>query len=61
LLLAILLAFLVGTSGCAQRYIKLRKVPKNPLEGPLNLLSYSGPKPTQRTEMLLRRYDLLQT
>jgi len=61
LLLAILLVMLAGTSGCAQRYIKLRKVPKNPLEGPLNLLSHSGPKPTLRTEMLLRRYDLLET
>jgi hypothetical protein len=59
--LAVLLAFLVGTTGCAQRYITLRKVPKNPLEGPLNLLSRGGPKPTRRTEMLLRRYDLLAT
>jgi pimeloyl-ACP methyl ester carboxylesterase len=51
----------VAGSGCAQRYIKLRKVPRNPLEGPLNLLSRGGPKPTSRTEMLLRRYDLLET
>lgn len=59
--LVLLLAFLAAAPGCAQRYITLRKVPKNPLEGPLNLLSRSGPKPTGRTEMLLRRYDLLDT
>jgi pimeloyl-ACP methyl ester carboxylesterase len=59
--LVLLLAFLAAAPGCAQRYITLRKVPKNPLEGPLNLLSRSGPKPTRRTEMLLRRYDLLDT
>jgi hypothetical protein len=61
LLLALLLAFSVSTTGCAQRYLTLRKVPKNPLEGPLNLLSRGGPKPTNRTEMLLRRYDLVGT
>jgi pimeloyl-ACP methyl ester carboxylesterase len=60
-LLAIVLVCLALGSGCAQQYIKLRKVPQNPLEGPLNLLSYGGPKPTSRTEMLLRRYDLLET
>lgn len=57
-LLAVLL-WCAFSAGCTQHYLKLRKVPKNPLEGPLNLLSYSGPKPTGRTEMILRRYDLL--
>jgi len=48
-------------SGCtSSRFITLRKVPRNPLEGPLELLSYSGPKPTPRTQQLLRRYDLLK-
>ncbi len=61
LLSLLLLALAAFASGCAQRYISLRKVPKNPLEGPLNLLSRSGPKPTGRTEMLLRRYDLLES
>jgi hypothetical protein len=49
------------SSGCTQKYLTLRKVPKNPLEGPLNLMGYGGPKPTGRTEMLLQRYDLLDT
>lgn len=56
--LALLLIAVLLSSGCTQRYITLRKVPKNPLEGPLNLLSRGGPKPTSRTELLLRRYDL---
>lgn len=60
-LLALALACLVAGSGCSQQYVRLRKVPRNPLEGPLNLLSRGGPKPTSRTEMLLRRYDLLET
>lgn len=45
--------------GCASNeFIALRRVPRNPLEGPLQLLSYGGPKPTPRTQQLLRRYDL---
>ncbi|MBP85421.1 MAG: hypothetical protein CMJ64_01695 [Planctomycetaceae bacterium] len=50
---------LCATGGCASNeYIALRKVPRNPLEGPLQLLAYAGPKPTPRTQQLLRRYDL---
>jgi hypothetical protein len=46
--------------GCArQRYISVREQPRNPLAGPLRLLARSGPKPTGRTEQLLRRYNLL--
>ncbi len=33
-------------------------MPANPLAGPLHLLSPSGPKPTSRTALLARRYDL---
>src|SRR5712672_3658100 len=56
-----LAATLLLSPGCAhQRYVTLRKVPRNPLEGPLNLVSRSGPKPTDRTELLLRRYDLAE-
>lgn len=45
--------------GCARReYLSIRKAPRNPLAGPLELLSYSGPKPSDRTEQLLRRYAL---
>ncbi|MFO7902154.1 MAG: esterase/lipase family protein [Planctomycetota bacterium] len=38
----------------------MRQVPKNPLAGPLNLLSQAGPRPTDRTLQTLRRYDLEQ-
>lgn len=59
---AVLLAALTGLvilGGCAStNYVQVRRVPKNPLADPLNLLSWSGPKPTPRTEQLLRRYDL---
>ena len=62
LVVTLLLAAALLAPGCArQKYVTLRKVPRNPLEGPLNLLSYSGPKPTDRTELLLRRYDLVET
>jgi pimeloyl-ACP methyl ester carboxylesterase len=47
--------------GCArQRYISVRHAPHNPLEGPLRLISRTGPRPTPRTEQVLRRYDLAQ-
>jgi pimeloyl-ACP methyl ester carboxylesterase len=40
--------------------VTVRKTPRNPLAGPLQLLSRSGPKPTQRTEQVLRQCDLAQ-
>lgn len=47
-------------TGCArQRYVTVREAPRNPLAGPLQLLARSGPKPTGRTELLLRRYNLV--
>ena len=46
--------------GCrSDGYLTVRRVPHNPLAGPLQLLSRKGPQPTDRTEQLLRRYDLL--
>ncbi len=58
LLLAVLLVW-GPVAGCSNsRYLKVRKAPKNPLEGPLNLLSRKGPQPTERTLQTLRRYDL---
>jgi len=54
---ALLLTILL--SGCASNtYLSVRRRPWNPLAGPLQLLSRSGPKPTERTEQLLRKYDL---
>jgi pimeloyl-ACP methyl ester carboxylesterase len=48
-------------SGCASTsYLAVRKTPENPLAGPLRLFSRRGPKPTSRTQMVLRRYDLEQ-
>lgn len=47
------------TSGCNNsKYVQFRRVPRNPLAAPLQLLSYSGPEATPRTIQLLRRYDL---
>jgi pimeloyl-ACP methyl ester carboxylesterase len=58
-LLLLLLVLWGPPSGCSSnKYLKVRKVPKNPLEGPLNLLSRKGPQPTERTVQTLRRYDL---
>jgi hypothetical protein len=55
----VLLVALAAGSGCAQTaWVRVREVPANPLAGPLKLLSPSGPQPTDRTKLLLRRYDL---
>ncbi|HMO13113.1 MAG TPA: hypothetical protein PKD64_11630 [Pirellulaceae bacterium] len=40
--------------------VKVRKRPKNPLESTLNLVGTGGPKPSERTEQILRRYALLE-
>jgi pimeloyl-ACP methyl ester carboxylesterase len=57
-LLALLIA---AATGCASTsYLSVRKTPRNPLEGTLNLMSRSGPKPSPRTADLLQRYDLAQ-
>ncbi len=44
--------------GCKSEWVTVREMPKNPLEGPLNLMGRGGPQPTERTEQFLRRYDL---
>jgi len=38
--------------------IDVRKRAKNPLAGPLQLVGWGGPRPDERVEQLLRRYDL---
>ena len=49
----------VTVVGCASsEWIKVRDTPRNPLAGSLDLLAPGGPKPTERTMQLLRRYDL---
>ena len=45
--------------GCTSaRWVELRETPRNPLVERLDLLSSGGPKPSDRTMQLLRRYDL---
>jgi hypothetical protein len=61
LLWAVLLLVVVAPSGCAQQYLKLRKVPQNPLTNSLQLVSFHGPQPSERTNLVLRRYDLAGT
>ena len=49
------------TAGCASsssKWVTLRSTPRNPLSETLGLLTRQGPKPTERTVQLLRRYDL---
>lgn len=57
---ALLLALLLF-SGCASstnKWVALRTTPRNPLSDTLGLVTRQGPKPTDRTIQLLRRYDL---
>ncbi|MGA2031330.1 MAG: alpha/beta fold hydrolase [Thermoguttaceae bacterium] len=56
--LALLLALLLATAGCTQKWVTLRSVPRNPLGEQLQLTSYGGPQPSPRTEQLLRVYNL---
>lgn len=52
-------AIVVAVSGCSTTdYVKRRSEPFSPLNATLNLLSYRGPKPTARTESLLRSYGI---
>ncbi len=54
------LAMLCALAGCAgEKWVTLRDSPHNPLSERLMLLSSGGPKPTTRTVVFLRRYDLL--
>jgi len=53
------LCALAVTLGCTStQYVKLRSVPRNPLVDQLKLTARGGPRPTERTEQLLRQYDL---
>jgi hypothetical protein len=53
------LLLLVVLCGCGQtKFLTVRHVPKSPLEDPLQLVSYRGPQPSERTQQLLRRYAL---
>ncbi len=55
----VLLAVLVCLpGGCAEKWVTLRSVPRNPLGDQLHLTSLGGPQPTARTMQLLRVYNL---
>ena len=51
-------AVIVGGCSASSQWVKVRDTPRNPLASSLNLVSRKGPKPTQRTMQLLRRYNL---
>ena len=60
-LLAIALLLVAYTVGCAtnsSKWVSLRSTPRNPLTETLGLVTRQGPKPTERTMQLLRRYYL---
>jgi pimeloyl-ACP methyl ester carboxylesterase len=44
--------------GCSSNRVTLRPIPKDPLGDQLQLTSYDGPRPSQRTEQLLRIHNL---
>ncbi len=59
--ISIALLAILTTSGCAtssNKWVSLRSTPRNPLTETLGLLTRQGPKPTERTIQLLRRYNL---
>lgn len=49
------------TLGCASRseWVTVRTTPRNPLAETLQLVGKDGPKPSERTEQILRRYDVV--
>lgn len=51
---------MLGAMGCSSHseWVTVRDTPRNPLSGTLDLVAPGGPKPTDRTVQLLRRYDL---
>ncbi|MEM9825190.1 MAG: alpha/beta fold hydrolase [Planctomycetota bacterium] len=59
MMLSLLLSLLVSAGGCSgTTYLVNRSTRDNPLATQLNLLSFKGPRLSERTETVLRRYDL---
>ena len=56
--LGVLVILLALVLGCSSNKVTLRTVPKNPLVDELQLASYDGPRPSERTEQLLRVHNL---
>ncbi|WP_425398077.1 esterase/lipase family protein [Aeoliella sp.] len=59
-LLLLLGLSLVGCASDRSQWVTVRTTPRNPLETTLNLVSREGPKPSDRTAQVLRRYDLVK-
>ena len=53
-----LLILVVGAGCASQKWVSVRATPKNRLTDTLMVFSDKGPKPTERTEQLLRVYNL---
>ncbi len=54
-----LILMLLASAGCANsRWASVRKTPYNPLAGPLQLVSRSGPQVTERTRQSLRQLGM---
>ncbi|MEM8947216.1 MAG: alpha/beta fold hydrolase [Planctomycetota bacterium] len=51
-------SLLPGCLSSHNKWVSLRTTPRNPLTETLGLVTRSGPKPTERTIQLLRRYNL---
>jgi pimeloyl-ACP methyl ester carboxylesterase len=60
-ILACIAAGALCAGGCSaqSQWVEVRDTPRNPLAGTLDLVAPGGPKPTDRTMQLLRRYDLV--
>lgn len=57
LAVALIALTLGGCLSTATQYVKVRNAPENPLTESLSLSAWSGPKPSERTMQVLRRYD----
>lgn len=53
-----LLAFSTGCVSTRSEWVTVRGTPRNPLDATLQLFSKEGPRPSDRTAQVLRRYDL---
>ncbi|WP_148071766.1 esterase/lipase family protein [Bythopirellula goksoeyrii] len=56
--LLLLFCLVTGCATSTNKWVALRSTPRNPLTESLGLLTKQGPKPTERTLQLLRRYNL---
>jgi pimeloyl-ACP methyl ester carboxylesterase len=57
-LLTAAIVFAPGCASTSSKWVSLRSTPRNPLTDALGLVAKQGPKPTERTLQLLRRYNL---